>query len=878
MAICLTLGIVTSRLITQYSFVLLGCAALLLISAAGLYLHCNRPGPSLALGLLAIGLCGLLHALALRDGFPESDVRSFLSHNSFPLEESLGFDGCVVEESQRRGDETTSTVELRAVKKDELWLPCQGKGLLRLAGSQEDGPGSPGWLRIGDRVRGWATWRVPRNYQNPGSTDHSADLLRRGIVLIGRIKSPRLLEVVPQDCAPFWNRAVVAVRNGLRTSLQLLAQRGKQREAAILASVVIGDYSELDTQTREAFQNTGTYHVLVVSGLHVAWIAWVFLRFFELLRVPRGIGRALSAMGILFYACVIGFQASISRCLWMFMIYLAGESLFRRASPTNILFGSALILLVIRPDWLMDAGFQLSFLSVMAICQMAVPLCEGRLDPVLEPVIHAGDKDRISVRLDAPSRLGRRWRCRCELLVDSCEDRWGAKASKILSVIARNSARLVSLLAGTIIVSASVQVWLEMVLAYHFNRLSWISPLANIVAVPVSSLVLASGVALGLFANIPILGQSAQVVSGWLASFLLSSNLWMSRMPGAWQRCPTPSLVWVLTTLVVVAGWCLLGFKRLWIPSLLVAISLAILSVGRNLGLAFPERGWRKDSTCLRLTFLDVGEGDSIILRIPDGRVWLVDAGGVRQSPSQEDNAGAFDVGEAVVSKYLWHQWLTRLDRLVISHPDVDHAGGARSVLKNFDTHELDFGDMAGDLMLDRILSVARAKHITTRIVKAGEMEVEGGVAVHILNPPRGSVGRTTNENSVVLRVVFGDFSALLTGDLEKSGEAELAAGPENLRSVLLKVAHHGSRSATLDPLISRVLPLWAIVSVGRNNPFGHPSREVLLRLLRHGVRPFLTQDQGAVTVTTDGRHYLIEGHVSGILQEGTLPKSAQSD
>ena len=148
---------------------------------------------------------------------------------------------------------------------------------------------------------------------------------------------------------------------------------------------------------------------------------------------------------------------------------------------------------------------------------------------------------------------------------------------------------------------------------------------------------------------------------------------------------------------------------------------------------------------------------------------------------------------------------------------------------------------------------------------------------MQILNPPANRSGRTTNENSVVLRLVFGDFSALLTGDLEKSGEAELLAESQNLHSLLLKVAHHGSRSATLDPFLEKVRPRWAILSVGRNNPFGHPSREVLLRLLRLGVRPLSTLDQGAITFETDGRHYIIESHVCGLLEKGTLhsPKPA---
>ncbi len=870
-AVSLALGITGSWFISHYCFVALACAALLLVCGAILGLRRNRPRISLALGISAICLCGLLLSLARRDGYGVSDVRSLLSHSAFPLDESLSFDGCVLEESQRRGDELISTIEFRAIKKSNLWFPCQGGGSLRMpAAPPEDESPAQVKLQYGDRVRGWATWHVPRNYQNPGSSDHVASLQRRGIYLIGKVKSSRLLEVLPQDCASMPGRTAVWIRNGLRESLQELVRNGKGKEAAILSSVVLGDYSDLDTQTREVFQNTGTYHVLVVSGLHVAWIAWVFIRIFRLIRIPKGMARVLSAIGIFFYTYVIGFQASISRCLWMFVLYLIGQSLFRRASPTNILFASALILLVVRPDWLLDAGFQLSFLSVMAICQMAVPLSEGRLRPALNAARHTGEEERLFVEPGRWHRIGRRLRCRCELLVEVCEDRWGLEWSRRLLVLLRCCARLAFLLGETILVSVSVQIWLEMVLAWHFNRLSWISPFSNIIAVPISSLVLAAGMALGLLARVPFLARPMLESAGFLASFLLRSNQWMSDLPAAWQRCPTPSLAWVLATLVLVSGWCFLRWKRFWIPSLLVMASLGILSVGRR-PILLDHSDSRSSVTDLRITFLDVGEGDSVVIRFPAGQVWMVDAGGIRQAPSSDDNAGAFDIGEAVVSRYLWWNWISSLDRLLISHPDVDHAGGAQTLLKNFRTGEVDYSEASADALLSRILQVAEKGRVPSRIVFAGMTEVVGGVAVQFLNPPAGKSGGSTNENSVVLRMKFGDFTALLTGDLEKSAEAELVTRSKDLRSTLLKVAHHGSRSASLDPLLDKVCPRWAVISVGRNNPFGHPSREVLLRLLRHGARPLLTLDEGAVTFVTDGRHCLVESHVGGILERGTL-------
>ena len=147
-----------------------------------------------------------------------------------------------------------------------------------------------------------------------------------------------------------------------------------------------------------------------------------------------------------------------------------------------------------------------------------------------------------------------------------------------------------------------------------------------------------------------------------------------------------------------------------------------------------------------------------------------------------------------------------------------------------------------------------------------------GNVRVLVFNPAGDGTPRSTNENSVVLQVRYGRFSALLTGDLEKTGEREFLSRLGDARSLLLKVAHHGSRSATTEPFLARVQPHWAVISSGRNNPFGHPARDVVFRLLRCGSRLLLTQDQGAITFETDGERYLVRSHVCGVLETGLLP------
>jgi competence protein ComEC len=273
----------------------------------------------------------------------------------------------------------------------------------------------------------------------------------------------------------------------------------------------------------------------------------------------------------------------------------------------------------------------------------------------------------------------------------------------------------------------------------------------------------------------------------------------------------------------------------------------------------------------LSLTFLDVGEGDSIVIRFPDGSLWVLDAGGLRRTSSDENASGGFDTGEAVVSRYLWHGWAGNPDRVLLSHTDIDHAGGIPALLKNFKVGELFHPRCRPDPILSGILQAARHRGVRTQSIHAGTEEKVGPVAVRVLHPRKEPLSPSTNDNSAVLSLLFGDFRALLTGDLEKRGEAELLARPGSLRSSLLKVAHHGSRSATSSAFLEAVRPRWAIVSAGRDNPFGHPSPEVLHRLHRQGVRVYQTPNEGAVTFATDGASYEISSYISGVLEKGKL-------
>jgi competence protein ComEC len=870
-AILFSLGIGLAQICGEYIFCSFVLAGISLIAASMLALQRNRLALSFVLGNAAIAIAGLLMLFAHRDGIPDHHLGALLSHSVFPLNEPVLFEGCVVEESETRAQENVATIALHGFLRKDHWIACEGKGMLRIAAADSaDDPLPKAILMQGDRVRGWAAWQIPRNYQNPGSADRAGQLARRGVFLIGRAKSPRLLETISGDCANLVTAASNSVRNRVRKSLQAINRQENGQPAAILASLTIGDYSGLDNTTREIFQNSGAFHVLVVSGLHVAWITGILMLLFRLIRLPERICYALAMAAILFYTSVVGFQASITRCLWMFLLFLLGRMLIRRADSLNILFASAFLILLVEPDCLLEIGFQLSFLSVIAIALTAVPAIDNYLRPALEPLRHSGDSSRLFLQPGLWHRCGRKLRVRCELLTEGLTDSLAPAASGVLMFLFRIFAGTALAIGGMMLVSISVQIWLEPLLAYYFNRISWISPLANLVIVPFSSLVLSAGILSSLAMAFPAIGMPLVKLAGWLASQLLYCTDRITMICGAWQRCPTPSIIWVAVGILLMFAWSFFGWRRFWVPCSFILILLMILACGLHPDLfRNRESGWKKNSL-LKLTFLDVGEGDSAIISFPNDRHWVIDAGGLRQAPSWEESSRTFDIGEAVVSRYLWHQWITKLDRLILSHSDLDHAGGVPALIKNFRVERLDFSP-ADDDILRSILRVAQDKKVPLNLVHSGMEERLGEVTIRVFNPAENSTLASANDNSIVLGIFYGRFSAIFTGDLERMGEAEILNHSWDLGTFLLKIAHHGSRSGTSDSFLDRTRPLWAVISVGRNNQFGHPSKQVLDRLLKHGARPVMTLDQGAVTFETDGVRYAVKSHVGGVVKRQSL-------
>ncbi len=401
-------------------------------------------------------------------------------------------------------------------------------------------------------------------------------------------------------------------------------------------------------------------------------------------------------------------------------------------------------------------------------------------------------------------------------------------------------------------------------MALYFHRAAVFSVPANMVVIPVLAVLAPAAVA--TFAT-SLVSPWVALVPSTVTALLLHGVTWVigriSNLGVADVRVPGP--VWWVGALAVLAWMtCCWAVRRgrwgAWMTAAALPL-VATMVLWPERPLTTPER--------LELSAIDVGQGDSLLIASPDGRTMLVDAGGPVGQHGVSEVTASYDIGEEVVSPYLWSRRMRRLDVAVLTHAHTDHMGGMAAVLRNFRPRELWVGIEPDSAQFRALLQEARELGITVRHLHAGEGFGWGETAVSVLAPAVDYVnmGAPKNDDSVVLRMDFGRGSLLLEGDAERpSEEAMLAAGLVKPVTVL-KVGHHGSITSSTLEFLAASAPRDAVISVGRGNTFGHPRGEVIGRFAAAGVRLYRTDEFGLTTFLV-GRDGTVK-EVAGI-QDGS--------
>ena len=733
--------------------------------------------------------------------------------------ETVVLDGCVVEPTVFSPGREQFTLELdwRARARVSLPVPDDSAPQQKLA--------------YGQRVEIEARVRSPHNFNNPGGFDYTAYLARQYIYWTATMPRGSQATVLPGRCGSRFMALVFALRtDALERIDQLYA--GDTYNTGMMEAILIGESSGLMKVWTENFRRTGTFHALVISGIHVTVLAGVLLFLLRMCAMPELAALAMTAAAAWLYALVSGLSAPVVRAAGGFTLFLIARFLFRRTRIMNILAAVALAYLMWDPSALFDASFQLSFLSVAAIGALAAPLLEPRIAPLAGGMRALGDAER-DAHMDrhvAHARLELRLVAETLAFLTHLPQKW-------MEATVGGIARLVLFTVEMAVISTVIQIGVALPMAEYFHRVSFTGLTANLLVGPLLEAVVPLG-----FAAVFTHSRWIALFAGWLLHLSARIAQWHAALEPSW-RVPDPPL-WLAAafaaSLLLVAA---LPRRRIFqLPVSAGVLGLFILLVWHP---------WPPEAHAgqLELTAIDVGQGDSLLLMFPGGARMLVDGGGLLEfGATRKSN---LDIGEDVVSPYLWNRGIKTLDVVVATHAHEDHIGGLPAILQNFRPKEL----WVGANPPEQLEELARKLGIRVVDRRASAPFDFSGASIEIVSPPEDYAAvKLGNNDSLAFRVGFGERSFFLTGDMERPMEGRLLTDGLARHADVLKVGHHGSKTSTIPPFLDAVSPGVAIISAGYENSFGHPHPDVTARLENRHVAILRTDLDGLVSVSTDGK------------------------
>jgi competence protein ComEC len=666
-------------------------------------------------------------------------------------------------------------------------------------------------LHHGDHIAFQGKLHRPRGSLNPGGFDYAAYVERQGIDRMTTMTGAQAVTLLdtetPIGLWSLWNRI-----DHWRASIRAVALSTlSQPTRGLFLGMIIGERGYLEQELQDWFMVTGTVHLLSISGSHLGLVAIV--AFWLVRRLVLGLPSALllslsrtvtpSKIAILFawptvalYALLAGAELATIRSLVMITLAMIAMWLGYERHLGHAMAVALLAILLHDPRAIFDISFQLSFLSVLAMVRMIVITTSANADLV---------EDDSQLR-----------------------DRLMSHALKALSM------------------SGAVTVTTLPLVVFYFNQVPWMGIMTNLIAVPFTGIIL---VPLGLFVALwTIMTGAESLILGsvmeQLFGLMVLGLQWCARFPGGEWYVAAPSIPALA-----------LFYSGLLVTSLrAIPWRVRVASAGLTMMLI----GWwlsppvsQADGDRWRVTFLDVGQGDSAVVELPDGQIVVIDGGGRYER---------FDMGKNVVAPFLWSRGIHHIDHVIGTHEQLDHVGGLIWVLRHLSVGQYwGGGGQRSEQFVEDLQAALRDHQIDQHIAVRGQDLLRSGQCrLSILNPPETSVvrestqpptGTLLNNLSIVLRLQCASSSILFAADIETGGLRQL--NEEGYQPVtVLKVPHHGARSSLDVAWIQQLHPQYAVVSVGAANPYGHPVESVLQAYQDQHSTVFRTDRDGAIWVT----------------------------
>jgi competence protein ComEC len=687
-------------------------------------------------------------------------------------------------------------VSVRSIQRDAAWERASGGVLVRV-------PLLPKYS-AGDIVELEGEVASPPRVDG---FDYADYLARRGI---GSVMEYPQVTLAGHDDIGVIDSIVLPVRRELSRWLALALP---EPHASLAKGVLLGERSALPPDVRDDLNASNTSHLVVVSGANVVLVSSFCALLFGWLLGRRN-ALMLSIAAVTGYALLVGASPPVIRATIMGILLVIASVHGRRTSAVTSLMFAAALMALFDPSILRDVSFQLSFAATVGIAYLASPLGAWAVDAL----------GGLLRRDELPRIVG-------YALVEPF-------AVTVAAVIA--TAPLI---------------------AANFGRVSLVALPANLLVVPLFPFILAASALAAIGGALPwthvALGAPAYV----LLELWLSVASTIASLPGATASLPPYTRGWLLLTyagmiallplahrLLQTPGFTQLAPPRGW-TSRRAARTALFVAPAFVLAASVGWVRWPDDPHRLQVTVLDVDQGDAILIETPSGRDVLVDAG-----PGRAVLRG---LGDSLP----YHD--RSVDLLVLTHPQADHATGALDVFERYDVDRVLTGAaLTGSLVERALFDAARREPARIDVVAAGaSFEFGDGVRIDLLSPVAGESAATeaSNNDSLVLRVSYGEVSFLLTGDIEAIAEESLLERGVDLRATVLKVAHHGSATSSTRAFLDAVAPAVSVVSSGRENAFGHPDAAVMARLDDYG-EVYVTADDGAVRFETDGLRLWMDG------------------